>query len=131
MKKILILLTSMFFLVGCIESVVTLGGGLANGKFAQSSLQSTLSYGVKKETGKTPFMHVMNSVKKKKTVEKKNSCSSFVDKTTSKICLMVEKKIVSYQVKIKEKKSSYKSSQNLTSSLQFSINEKSKIKYLD
>jgi len=76
-------------------------------------------------------MHIKNSFKKKKTVEKKNSCSSFVDKTTSKICLMVEKKIVSYQVKIKEKKSSYKSSQNLTSSLQFSINEKSKIKYLD
>ena len=73
----------------------------------------------------------MHAVKKIKTLEKKDSCSSFVDKRTSKICLMVEKRIVSNQVKIKEKESSYKSSKNLTSSLQFSINEKSKIKYLD
>ena len=44
---------------------------------------------------------------------------------------MVEKKIISKQVKIEEKKSSYIPSKELTSSLQFSINEKSNIKYLD
>jgi hypothetical protein len=44
---------------------------------------------------------------------------------------MLEKRIISKQVKIEEKKYSNKPSQQLTSSLQFSINEKSKIKYLD
>ena len=38
MKKIFILLISMFLLVGCIESVVVMGGGAANGKLMQSSI---------------------------------------------------------------------------------------------
>ena len=44
---------------------------------------------------------------------------------------MVEKKIISKQVKIEEKKSSNKPTKEFASSLQLSINEKSKIKYLD
>ena len=44
---------------------------------------------------------------------------------------MVEKKIISKEIKIEEKKSSKRPSKEVTSSLQFSINEKSKIKYLD
>mgnify|MGYP006085497949 CR=1 FL=1 len=49
MKKIFILLTSMFLLAGCIESVVVLGGGATNGKIVQSSIQSAASYGMKKK----------------------------------------------------------------------------------
>ena len=49
MKKIFILLASMFLLVGCIESVAVIGGGATNGKLVQSSLQSAASYGVKKK----------------------------------------------------------------------------------
>ena len=44
---------------------------------------------------------------------------------------MLEKRISSKQAKVEEKKYLNKTSKELTSSLQFSINEKSKIKYLD
>ena len=44
MKKIFILLTSMFLLVGCIESMALISGGAVNGKLVQSSLQSVASY---------------------------------------------------------------------------------------
>jgi hypothetical protein len=44
---------------------------------------------------------------------------------------MVEKKIISKQIKTEKKNSFNKPSKKLTSSLQLSINEKSKIKYLD
>ena len=56
MKKIIILIASMFLLAGCIESIALLGGpatGAANGKILQSSLKSAASYGIKKATG--PF----------------------------------------------------------------------------
>ena len=131
MKKIFILLASMFLLVGCIESVVVIGGSASNGKLVQSSLQSAASYGVKKTTGKSPIGHGLSYIKKSKALENKNSCSSFVSKNELEICLMVEKRIISNQAKIKEKKSFNNTSKELTSSLQSSINEKSKIRYLD
>ena len=131
MKKIFILLASMFLLVGCIESVVVIGGSASNGKLVQSSLQSAASYGVKKTTGKSPIGHGLSYIKKRKALENKNSCSSFVSKNELEICLMVEKRIISNQTKIKEKKSFNNTSKELTSSLQSSINEKSKIRYLD
>jgi hypothetical protein len=131
MKKIFILLTSMFLLVGCIESLVTVGGGAMNGKFSQSSLNTIASYGVKKTTGKTPLGHSLSYVKKKKNHKKENSCSSFVDKKALEVCLILEKRIISKQAEIKKKEFSNKLSRELNSSLQSSINEKSKIKYLD
>jgi hypothetical protein len=130
MKKIFILLASMFLLSGCIESLVTIGGGAANGKLSQSSLQSAASYGVKKTTGKTPIGHAINLVKKENSKENK-SCSTFDNKKDLELCLMLEKRISSKQAKLEEKKYLNKTSKELTSSLQFSINEKSKIKYLD
>jgi hypothetical protein len=131
MKKIFILLTSMFLLAGCIESVVVLGGGATNGKIVQSSIQSAASYGMKKKTGRTPFGHALNYVKQNKTSEKKDSCSSFVNKRELEICLMVEKRITSKQAKIKNKEYSGNVSKKLTLSIQSSINDKYKIKYLD
>jgi len=130
MKKIFILLISMFLLVGCIESLVTLGGGAANKKVFQSSLQSGVSYGIKKTTGKTPIGHALNYVKKNNTPKKKGPCSSFVEKKDIEICLMVEKKIISKQIELK-KKSFNTPSKDLSLSIQSSINKKSKIKYLD
>ena len=131
MKKIFILLTSMFLLVGCIESMALLGGGAANGKLVQSSIQTVVSYGVKERTGKSPIGHAMNYVKKEKTSAKKESCSSFIDKKDLEICLMVNERIKTNQVKITKKESSSKSLTELTSSLRSSINQKYKIKYLD
>jgi len=131
MRKIFILLVSMLLLVGCVESVAVIGTGAANGKVVQSSIQSGASYGVKKITGKTPLNHAVSYAKKNKKKEKKNSCSSFADKKDLELCLTVEKKIISKQIKIEEKKSSNKPSKEFTSSLQSSIDKKSKIKYLD
>ena len=59
MKKILILLSTIFLLNGCAESLALLGTGASNGKIVQSSLNSALSYGVKKQTGKTPLEHAI------------------------------------------------------------------------
>ena len=53
MKKILLLLSTIFLLNGCAESLALLGPGASNGRFVQSSLNSAISYGVKKQTGKT------------------------------------------------------------------------------
>tara|TARA_B100000780_G_C21061795_1_gene426797 strand:+ start:200 stop:595 length:396 start_codon:yes stop_codon:yes gene_type:complete len=131
MKKLFFLLTSMFLLAGCIESVAVIGGGAANGKIFQSSIQSGASYAIKKKTGKTPIGHALNYAKSKKHVEKQKSCSSFANKKDLEICLMVKKRIISNQANIKEKESTYRPSKELTSSLQSSINKKSKIKYLD
>lgn len=131
MRKIFILLVSMLLLAGCIESVAVIGTGAANGKVVQSTIQSGASYGVKKITGKTPLNHAVIYAKKNTNIEKKNSCSSLANKKDLELCLMVEKKIISKQIKIEEKKSSNKPSKEFTSSLQSSIDKKSKIKYLD
>ena len=110
----------MFLLVGCVESIAVFSGGVSNGKLVQSSLQSAASYGIKKRTGETPIRHALNYVNKNRISKKKDSCSSFVNKKELEICLKIEKRIIDKQVKIKD-----------LSSLQSSINKKSKIKYLD
>ena len=130
MKKIFILLTSMFLLVGCIESMALIGGGATNGKILQSSLQSGVSYEVKKKTGKTPFGHALKYIKEKNSLKEEKPCSSFDNKKDLEICLMVKERITSNQAKTEEKFTN-QPSKELTSSLQSSINEKSKIKYLD
>ena len=70
MKKIFILLISMFLLVGCIGQIALFGGGAANGKLVQSSINSLASYGIKKNTGKSPLEHAMSYANKEKTLEK-------------------------------------------------------------
>ena len=52
MKKIFGLLITLLLLNGCAESIALLGGA-TNGKMVQSSFNSVVSYGVKKQTGKT------------------------------------------------------------------------------
>ena len=131
MKKLSLLLSLMFLLVGCIESVAVIGGGAANGNIVQSSFQSGLSYGVKKQTGKTPMGHVLAYAKESRPFKKKGSCSSFSSKKNLDICLMLKEKIITGNAKIQEKESTYRLSKEHTSVLQYSINEKSKIKYLD
>ena len=131
MKKIFILLTSMFLLVGCIESMVVIGSGAANGKLMQSSIQSAASYGIKKQTGKSPLQHAISYSEKKKPQETEEPCSSFTNKKDLEICLMVKKRITSKKNEKDEKKFLDKPFKKISSLLQSSINEKSKIKYLD
>ena len=74
MKKIFVLLTTMLLLNGCAESVALLGtaGNASNGKMLQSSLNSAISYGVKKQTGKSPLEHVVAYAETKNPEKKKN-----------------------------------------------------------
>ena len=130
MKKILGLLVILLFLNGCAETVALLGTSVSNGKIIQSSISSSVSYGVKKQTGKTPLEHAIAYADQKNPQKKKEHCLSFIEKTNSEICAIVKK-----QLKITKSKILKKSKENpikdLTSSLQLNINKKSKIKYLD
>ena len=130
MGKIFGLLVALLLLNGCAESVALLGTGASNGKIVQSSLNSVLSYSVKKQTGKTPLEHAIAYAEDKNPEKKKEPCLSFVEKTNSEICALLKK-----QLKLTKSKILMKSNENsikdLTSSLQLNINKKSKIKHLD
>ena len=130
MKKILFLLSTIFLLNGCAESLALLGSSASNGRLVQSSLNSAISYGVKKQTGKTPLEHAIAYADQKNPQKKKEPCLSFLEKTNSEICAIVKKQLKITKSKIL-KKSNEKSIQDLTSSLHLNINKKSKIKYLD
>ena len=67
MKKIPFLLLLFFLLNGCAESIALLGTSASNGRIVQSSLNSAISYGVKKQTGKTPLQHAIAYADKKKS----------------------------------------------------------------
>ena len=130
MGKILGLLITLFLLNGCAESVALLGTGASNGKIVQSSFNSVISYGVKKQTGKTPIGHAIAYAEEKNPEKKKEPCLSFVEKTNSEICALLKKqlKLTKSKILTKSKENSIK---DLTSSLQLHINKKSKIKHLD
>ena len=93
MNKILLLLSSIFLLNGCAESLALLGPGASNGKFVQSSLNSAVSYGVKKQTGKTPLEHAIAYVQEKNPDRKKETCISSFEITRSEFCTIVKKQI--------------------------------------
>ena len=106
MKKILILLSSLFLLNGCAESVALLGtsvGGASNGKMLQSSLNSVISYGVKQHTGKSPLEHAIAYAEEKNPEKKQETCVSFIEKTRSEFCTIVKKQISLTNIAIKEK----------------------------
>ena len=115
---------------GCPESIALLSTGASNGKIVQSSLNSVLSYSVKKQTGKTPLEHAIAYAEDKNPEKKKEPCLSFVEKTNSEICALLKKqlKLTKSKILMKSKENSIK---DLTSSLQLNINKKSKIRHLD
>ena len=130
MGKILGLLVALFLLNGCAESVALLSTGASNGRIVQSSLNSAISYSVKKQTGKTPLEHAIAYAEEKNPEKKKEPCLSFIEKTNSEICAILKKqlKLTKSKILMKSKENSIK---DLTSSLQLNINKKSKIKHLD
>ena len=93
MKKILLLLSTIFLLNGCAESLALLGPGASNGRFVQSSLNSAISYGIKKQTGKTPLEHAIAYVEEKNPQRKKETCISSFEITRSEFCTIVKKQI--------------------------------------
>ena len=103
MKKILILLSTTFLLSGCAESLALLGTGTSNGKILQSSLNTAVSYGVKKQTGKTPLEHVIAYAEEKNPEKKKETCISSFEITRSEFCTIVKKQIKSKSTDMLEK----------------------------
>jgi hypothetical protein len=93
MKKILLLLSTIFLLNGCAESLALLGTSTSNGRLVQSSLNSAISYGVKKQTGKTPLEHAIVYAETKNPERKKETCISSFEITRSEFCTIVKKKI--------------------------------------
>ena len=93
MKKTLLILTTIFLLNGCAESIALLGTGASNGRIVQSSLNSAISYGVKKQTGKTPLEHAIAYAEEKNPERKKEACISSLEITRSEFCAIVKKKV--------------------------------------
>ena len=93
MRKILLLLSTIFLLNGCAESLALLGPGASNGRFVQSSLNSAISYGVKKQTGKTPLEHAIAYAETKNPERKKETCISSFEITRSEFCTIIKKQI--------------------------------------
>ena len=103
MKNILILLSTIFLLTGCAESLALLGTGSSNGKILQSSLNSAVSYGVKRQTGKTPLEHIIAYAEEKNPEKKKETCISSLEITRSEFCTIVKKQIKSKSTDMMEK----------------------------
>ena len=104
MKKILFLLSLSLLLNGCAESIALLGTvGASNGRIVQSSLNSAISYGVKKQTGKTPFEHAIAYAEEKNPEKKQDTCFSLIEMTRSEFCTIVKKQISLTNNALKEK----------------------------
>ena len=93
MNKILLILPLLFLLNGCAESLALLGTSASNGKIVQSSLNSAISYGIKKQTGKTPLEHAFAYAEEKNPERKKETCISSFEITRSEFCTIAKKKI--------------------------------------
>ena len=93
MKKILLLFLTTLLLNGCAESLALLGPGASNGRFVQSRLNTAISYGVKKQTGKTPLEHAIAYAEEKNPERKKETCISSLEITRSEFCTIVKKQI--------------------------------------
>ena len=136
MKKNLCLLLMFTFLSGCYGSAALLGPASttaasgATGNIARGAFTSTVSYGIKKKTGKLPIEHAVAYAGEKKPEINKEPCLSFVEKTNSKICAIVKRQLNETKSKIL-KTTKDNPLKDLTSSIQLSINKKSKIIHLD
>ena len=105
MKKILVLLSTIFLLNGCAESLALLSTSTSNGKILQSSLNSVVSYGVKKQTGKTPLEHAVAYAESVNPEKKQETCISSIERTRSEFCTIVKKQISLTNTALKKKTS--------------------------
>jgi hypothetical protein len=106
MKKILSLLVILPILNGCAESLALLGPAstsVTGGNIAQSVVSSSLSYGIKKKTGKSPMEHAVTYAEKHNPEKKKSKCVSFLDSTDSELCEAVKKNILETKEYFKNK----------------------------
>ena len=103
MKKILIIISLAITLKSCANSLAFLGPASSvagGGNVAQSAVSSAVSFGVKKQTGKSPSEHAIAYVKKYNPENKKEKCLEFVDLTKSEACAAVKENISKTKEKI-------------------------------
>ena len=103
MNKILILISLTIILNGCANSLAFLGPASSvaqGGNIAQSAISSAVSYGVKKQTGKSPSQHALAYVQKHNPENKKEKCIEFIDVTNTKTCAAVKENISETRKKI-------------------------------
>ena len=129
MKKILVLFSMIFLLNGCAESLALLGTSTSNGNILQSSLNSAVSYGVKKQTGKTPLEHAVAYAESVNPEKKQETCISFIERTRSEFCTIVKKQISLTNTALKKKSSEIvkKYPKEITVSIQTKIKKTSLI----
>ena len=73
MKKVIFVVVTTLFLNGCFQVLALVGpaaSGVATGNIYQSAISYSLSYGVKKSTGKTIIENIID-LNKKSTNKKK------------------------------------------------------------
>ena len=73
MKKVIFVVVTTLFLNGCFQVLALVGpaaSGVATGNIYQSAISYSLSYGVKKTTGKTIIENVMDMKKQSRTNKK-------------------------------------------------------------
>ena len=73
MKKVIFVVITTVFLNGCFQVLALVGpaaSGVATGNIYQSAISYSLSYGVKKTTGKTIIENVIDMNKQSRTKEK-------------------------------------------------------------
>jgi len=109
MKKLVGLLITLLALNGCANSLAFLGPAstsVTGGNVAQSAVSSAVSYGVKKQTGKTPSQHALAYVQKHNPENKKEKCIEFIDATNTKTCAAVKENLSETRKKIVKIKNS-------------------------
>ena len=73
MKKVIFVVVATLFLNGCFQMLALVGpaaSGVATGNIYQSAISYSLSYGVKKTTGKSIIENVMDMNKQSRTKKK-------------------------------------------------------------
>jgi hypothetical protein len=106
MKKFTCLILTLILLSGCAESLALLGPVSGSGNMAQSALSSSLSYSIKKQTGKSPAEHAIAYVKKHNPENKKDKCVEFIDAINSKACVAIKENIKEKRKKLVKIKTS-------------------------
>ena len=105
-KKISFLSICLLILSSCANSVALLGPAstsVTGGNIAQSALTSSVSYGIKKQTGKSPMEHAMAYAEKHNPEKKKTNCVAFLKSTESEVCEAVKKNILETKEYFKNK----------------------------
>ena len=94
MKKTIGLLFFGIFLTGCYANSLTMVGpatGVASGKLSETVTSTTVRHIVKKQTGKTPFEHVLSEKQIKTLDNTKSKINPCVKKP--EFCSMINKRI--------------------------------------